>query len=198
MKTSRKFIKKYVNFSILVNKWNSRYLIKIKYLTMAESNPFIAEVPKSWSNVLLCKIHILSDFFLFLLFFPHFFILSKILGLCQCSVCYTDQVQLMLIHCMYYILYILFNWTNHSINLSLFTPLNFRACAWQKNPGKVLQNLSYITYTQKPKVTILFSFCAILFFPLMNDLVWPGYSLKGKNEVAQNENKNCDLGFLCI
>ena len=42
-----KIHKKYVNFSILVKKRNSRYLIKIKYLTMAESNPFIAEVPKS-------------------------------------------------------------------------------------------------------------------------------------------------------
>ena len=56
-------------------------------------------------NFLLCNKNIMSDFFLFLLlFFPHFF-LSKILsGLCQRSDCNTDQVQLMLIHCMYYII----------------------------------------------------------------------------------------------
>ena len=96
-----------------------------------------------------------------------------------------------------YILYILFNWTNHSINLSLFTPLNFRACAWQKNSGKVLQNLSYYIYTKTQNYNFIFILCYFI-FPLMNDLVWPGYSLKGKNEVAQNENKNCDFGFLCI
>ena len=99
--------------------------------------------------------------------------------------------------CMYYILYILFNWTNHSINLSLFTPLNFRACAWQKNSGKVLQNLSYYIYTKTQNYNFIFILCSFI-FPLMNDLVWPGNSLKGKNEVAQIENKNWDFGFLCI
>ena len=77
------------------------------------------------------------------------------------------------------------------------TSPNFRACAWQKNSGKVLQNLSYYIYTKTQNYNFIFILCSFI-FPLMNDLVWPGYSLKGKNEVAQNENKNCDLGFLCI
>ena len=120
----------------IMSKYINRTLNMVN-LIMAESDPFIAEAPKlrfgknfhiklprfgnklrksgldfRWllnSNFLLCKIHIMSDFFLFLLFFPHFFILGKILGLCQCSVCNTDQLQLMLIYCMYYILFILFN-----------------------------------------------------------------------------------------
>ena len=116
----------------IMSKYINRTLNLVN-LIMVESDSFIAEAPKlrfgkkfhiklprfgnklrksgldfRWllnSNFLLCKIHIMSDFFLFLLFFPHFFILSKILGLCQCSDCNTDQVQLMLIHCMCYILF---------------------------------------------------------------------------------------------
>ena len=113
------------------------------------------------SNVLFCKIHIMSDFFLFLLFFPHF--LFSVKSLDCVNVLFAIQTKFnscLSIACTtFYLTEPITRLTFLSSLLSISELVHDK-----KIPAKSFK-ICHITYTQKPKVTILFSFCAILFFP---------------------------------
>ena len=122
------------------------------------------------SNVLFCKIHIMSDFFLFLLFFPHF--LFSVKSLDCVNVLFAIQTKFnscLSIACTtFYTFYLTEPITRLTFLSSL---LSISELVHDKKIPAKFFKICHITYTQKPKVTILFSFCATLFFPLMNDLV---------------------------